>query len=50
MITGDEVITSGDAYINQISIKNDIKKVGSNDFFKGILKKFLKKDLRNSLP
>jgi len=27
MITGDELITQGEAYLNQISIKKDIKKV-----------------------
>jgi hypothetical protein len=29
MITGDEFITKGEAYLNQISIKTDIKKVFS---------------------
>ena len=27
MITGDELISKGEAYLNQISIKKDIKKV-----------------------
>ena len=27
MITGDEFITKGEAYLNQISVKSDIKKV-----------------------
>jgi ATP-binding cassette subfamily A (ABC1) protein 3 len=38
MITGDELITQGEAYLNQISIKKDIKKV----FFYNCINYFLK--------
>ncbi len=38
MITGDELITQGEAYLNQISVKKDIKKV----FFYNCINYFLK--------
>ena len=51
MITGDEFITKGEAYLNQISVKSDIKKVFKlliifeicsiyNDYYKFIKIKF----------